>query len=298
MEKQEDYWNCNLRVVIRTGSCWVVLMLALITSVVVTYCVLNEYAFKEENYVFHYPFNSIFDVTQVSSHTVECENCEVFGSHEDLDDSVNMEFAQTEFFFYDENNDLSVHHKNFNGKDYSCLKFEVRGGENYVLNLTATTDVANFMLHYEGRDDIHTHVVEDGKPLSVDISPEENDHLYVCVLKEDEKNPVSSFFSSEIITLDEGAKVHNCTPICRGYENYFIRPKHGMSMVYYSEYLPVYSRVIIGVFLWVGLFLVCIIFCFKLTVGCAAYPCLRRRRGGNGNAYLNLREFVADNEDQ
>lgn len=294
--QENRWWLCTMSHIIKTGSCWIGLIFCLVASVVVSRSILIEYPFKEEDYVFHYPFNSIFDAEQRHYHTVECENCEVFGSHEDLDDYVETKHVTTTFFFENENNDLDLLNKTFNDSDYSCLKFEVRRGEDYFLNLVATADITNFVLHYEGANKSHHHVVEAGKPFSLNFSGDENDHILVCLRTEDDINPVSSDFSTEIIVMDGRIQLHNCTPICQGYENYFIQPNHGISMVYYSEYLPTYTIILIGFVPFVVIFLVSIMFCFRLTVGCAAYPCLKNANSSTGR-YQDLRVLVTNDDD-
>lgn len=271
--ENREWWLCTEENIKRTCLCWVVLMLVLSSFLTVSYTVC-KYPFLEKNYVLRYPFNAILDVpVSTPYHSVECENCEIFGLNENLDGYFENKYVSEEISFQG----VDVFFREFNDLVYSCVEFELREEENYALNLMATKSLTNFVLHYAVTEQDYFYTVDNEKLLPLKFTAQNDEFLHVCVHTYDTVAPFGSFFSSEVTMLNDGTDVEKCSSICSGFKNYFIQPKIGLTTVHYYEYLPPFLVFLTGFFLFLIFLLLSVVFSHKTVIGCIAYPCLRER---------------------
>jgi hypothetical protein len=68
--KDEEWWKCTKKRVIKTGACWLTLAFTLVVSMLVVFSICKEMPFFEEDYVYYFPFNEILDVSSSAKHKV------------------------------------------------------------------------------------------------------------------------------------------------------------------------------------------------------------------------------------
>jgi hypothetical protein len=67
---EDEWWKCTLKRIIKTGACWLLLIIILIVSMVEIFSICKEVPYFKEDYYYYFPFNEILDVSSSLKHKV------------------------------------------------------------------------------------------------------------------------------------------------------------------------------------------------------------------------------------